>query len=75
MNTLDHVGFTVAFLEYSPGLFTGLLFLLIAILAQRKVYEMGKPSTGVIAGAVLIGLLNFAIPITLFIYVDKMLGI
>jgi hypothetical protein len=75
VNTLDHVGFTVIFLEYSPGLFTGLLFLLIAILALRKAHEMGKLSAGVIAGAVLIGLLNFAIPITLFISVDKMLGI
>ncbi len=75
VNTLDHLVFSIAFLEYSPGLLTGLLFSLIGLFALRKVHEIGKLSAGVMTQAILVGLLNFAVPITLFISVDKMLGI
>ena len=75
VNVLDHIFWSVIFLEYSPGLFTGLIFLLFTLLALKRVREMGKLSPGLILLSILFGLLYMGLPILLFIAVDKMLGI
>lgn len=69
MNTLNHVGCSIAFGEVEPGLFTSLLFLLIGILAVWKVRTMGKLSLGLIGQAVLWNVLYWGVPIALFILV------
>lgn len=74
LNSLNHIVFTAIFLEYSPGLFTGLIFLLFAILAL-KAREIERLSWKLILLSVLFGLLYWAVPIVLFIQVDRMLGI
>jgi hypothetical protein len=75
LNSLNHIVFSIIFGEYSPGLFTGLVFLLFSVLALRRVKEMGKLSVGLVVLSVLCGLLYWGVPITLFIAVDKALGI
>lgn len=75
LNGLSHIVFSVIFLEYSPGLFTGLIFLLFAVLALKRIREMGKLSPGLMLPSILFGLLYWGLPIALFITVDKMLGI
>lgn len=72
---ISHIAFTVIFLQYSPGFFTGLIFLFIAILALCRVREMGKLSWKVLVPSILAGLLYWTVPIILFITVDKMLNI
>jgi hypothetical protein len=44
LNALNHIIFTAVFLELSPGLFTGFIFLLFAILAWNWVREQGRLS-------------------------------
>ena len=75
LNSLNHIIFTVIFLEYSPGLFTGLIFLLFAVLALKRVREMERLSWNLALLSVLFGLLYWGVPMVLFIEVDKMLGI
>ena len=75
LNSLNHIVFSVIFLEYSPGLFTGLIFLLFAVLAFRRIREMGKLSAGLVLPSILFGLLYWGLPMALFVTVDIMLGI
>jgi len=75
LNSLNHIVFSVIFLEYSPGLFTGLIFLLFAVLALKRIREMGKLSLGLILLSILFGILYWGLPMILFIEVDKILGI
>lgn len=75
LNSLNHLIFTAIFMEYSPGLFTGLIFLLFAVLALRQVRQIEKLSWKLVLLSVLFGLLYWAVPIVLFITVDRMLGI
>ncbi len=75
LNSLNHIIFSFVFLEYSPGLFTGLFFLLFAVLAFKKIREMGQLSLGLVLLSILCALLYWGVPIALFITVDRMLGI
>ena len=75
LNSFNHIIFSIIFMEYSPGLFTGLVFLIFSVLALRIVKEMGKLSVSLMALSVICGLLYWGVPITLFIAVDKALGI
>lgn len=75
LNALNHIIFTIIFLEYSPGLITGLIFGLFAILALKQVREMERLSWRLGLSSLLFGLLYWTVPIVLFISVDRMLGI
>jgi hypothetical protein len=69
MNTLNHVGCSIAFWKIEPGLFTSLLFLLIAILAVRNLRAASRLSAGLIGQAALWNLLYWGVPIAAFILV------
>ncbi|MBN1889714.1 MAG: HXXEE domain-containing protein [Thermoflexales bacterium] len=75
LNMLNHTIFSLLFLEYSPGLFTGFVFGLFAVLAFRRVREMGRLSWRLALSSFLFGLLYWTVPIVLFISVDQALGI
>jgi hypothetical protein len=75
LNALNHIVFSLIFVEYSPGLVTGLIFVLFAIVALKRVHEMGKLSLGVILTSLVVGVLFWGAPITLFISVDKAIGL
>jgi hypothetical protein len=74
LNSVNHIVFTIIFLEYSPGLLTGLVFAVFAVLAYQRVREMGRLSWRTMAPSILAGLLYWGAPIALFITVDRMLG-
>jgi len=75
LNTVNHLVFSIIFLEYSPGLFTGLIFALFAYWGWQRVKEMGHSNWRRMAPAAGFGLLYWAVPIVLFISVDLALGI
>lgn len=70
-----HLTFTFVFLEYSPGILTSLIFVFFAALGLREVREMGRLSWRLALPSVLFGLLYWAVPMVLFIEVDRALGI
>ncbi|MBI9100122.1 MAG: hypothetical protein JEY91_16690 [Spirochaetaceae bacterium] len=39
MNGLEHIFFTIKNLAFAPGFWSGLLFLIIAVLGFRKLYQ------------------------------------
>ena len=75
MNALSHIIFSIIFLEYSPGLLTGFLFLFFGVLVFQRGREMGLLSGRVMALSILSGLLYWGLPIVLFIEIDKLIGI
>ena len=48
MNTLNHVGYFIAFGAIEPGLFTSLIFALITVLAVRQLSTQGRLSLGLV---------------------------
>jgi len=75
LNFANHVVFSLIFLEYSPGLITSFIFLLLGILALRQAKIAGQLSTRVTLLSVLCALLYWDLPMGLFITVDLMLGL
>jgi hypothetical protein len=75
MNGLSHIIFSLIFLEYSPGLFTGLIFIGLAIPVYQRVREDNLLKTSVIGFSILAGLLYWRLPIFMFIEIDKLIGI
>ncbi|HDQ74112.1 MAG TPA: HXXEE domain-containing protein [Chloroflexi bacterium] len=75
LNSLNHIIFTLIFLEISPGIFTGFIFLFFAILTWRKVRGTEKSSGKLWALSSFFGLAYWIVPIVLFISIDSMLGI
>jgi hypothetical protein len=75
MNGLSHIIFSLIFMEYSPGLLSGLIFIVIAVLGYQKVRESNLLSTRLLGFTILAGLLYWGLPIWLFVEVDKLLGI
>ena len=75
LNFANHVVFSLIFLEYSPGLITSLIFLLLGIFALRQARISGQLSTRVTILSVLCALLYWGLPIGLFITIDLMLGL
>jgi hypothetical protein len=75
LNFFNHLIFTLIFLELSPGLFTGLLFLLFAILGWQRLRETETVGWRLIVTSIVFGLLYWAVPIVLFLTVDIALGI
>ena len=75
LNFANHLVFTVIFLEYSPGLITSIIFLLIGILVLRKARLTGQLSVRVTVLSVACSLICWGLPMGLFIAVDLMLGI
>jgi hypothetical protein len=75
-NSLAHIGSSLIWLSYSPGLFTGLIWVLLFVLARRRVREVGEASRGLMRRATLVGLpLYWGVPMALFINIDKMRGV
>lgn len=75
MNTLNHVIFSLIYMEYSPGLFTGLLFLILAIIAFLKLKEQDKFSLRLILLSSIFGVIYWMVPIIAFINVDQIISL
>ncbi|WP_157949974.1 HXXEE domain-containing protein [Vallitalea okinawensis] len=75
LNALNHIIFTVIFLEYSPGLLTGLLFLAYTIMTIFKLKEQDKLSFKIISLSIFIGVIYWVLPIVSFIEIDKLMGL
>ena len=73
VNFLEHLFFTVKDRKIAPGLFTGLIFVLIAIGGIFKVQAMGLLNIGVIALALVIAVFCLAVPAPLQKYVGNRL--
>ena len=73
LNFANHMVFSLIFLEYSPGLFTSLIFLSLGISALRQARIAGQLSIKVTILSVLCALLYWGLPMELFITVDLML--
>ena len=69
MNTLNHVGCSVAFGAIEPGLFTSFIFVLIAVLAVRQLRTQGRLSLGLVGLAVAWNVLYWGVPKASFILV------
>ncbi len=69
MNTLNHIGCSIAFGAIEPGLFTSLIFALIAILAVRQLRTQSRLSLGLVGLAVAWNVLYWGVPIAAFILV------
>lgn len=75
MNAVNHLTCSLVFLEYEPGIVTGLLWFPLATAAYRALRVTGLMSYRLITMAFLAALLAYwSAPIFLFIYVDKLLG-
>jgi len=75
MNGLSHIIFSIIFREYSPGLISGLIFILIAFYAYQHGRRNKMLSGQVVAFSILAALLYWGLPIVLFIEADRLLGI
>ncbi|HNT75072.1 MAG TPA: hypothetical protein PKH77_08645 [Anaerolineae bacterium] len=75
LNCLNHFVFTGLFLEYSPGLFTGFLFGLMAILAVQRLRDAQLLTWKFALAALGFGVLYWALPIGAFLAVDIGLGL
>jgi hypothetical protein len=69
MNTLNHVGCSIAFGAIEPGLFTSFIFALIAVLAMRQLRTQGRLSLGLVGLALAWNVLYWGVPIASFILV------
>jgi hypothetical protein len=69
MNTLNHVGCSIAFGAIEPVLFTSFIFALIAVLAVRQLRTQGRLSLGLVGLALAWNVLYWGIPIASFILV------
>ncbi len=69
MNTLNHVGCSIAFGEIESGLYSSFLFLIIGVLAVRELRAMEKLSFGLVGQMVLWSLLFWGVPIASFILI------
>ncbi len=75
MTFLGHLVYSIIRLEYSPGLFSGLFFMAIAILVYQRLRRSGELSPGTILLAILAALLYWIVPICLFIGIDRLFGL
>ena len=75
MNGLSHIIFSLIFLEYSPGLISGLVFIALAIVVYRRAKEKNLLSPRVKKFSILAALLYWGLPMWLFIQVDLLSGI
>lgn len=75
MNSLSQLVFTFIFMEYSPGLLTGLIMAMFSILAFRIAWKKGMVDirTGLLS--LVTGLIYWGAPILLFIEIDMLLGL
>jgi hypothetical protein len=69
MNTLNHIGCSIVFRAIEPGLFTSMIFALIAILAVRQLCAQGRLAPGLVGLSLAWNLLYWGVPITAFILV------
>ncbi len=75
MNGTSHIIFSLIFVEYSPGLLSGLVFIAIAVLAYQHSRQMNLLSSRIVGFSILAALLYWGLPMFLFIEIDKLLGI
>ena len=66
-NALNHIVFSLIFLEYSPGLVSGLLYILLTVFALRAVHKMNKMSTRLIVFSLLCGVAYWVLPMASFV--------
>ena len=84
INALNHIIFTIIFFVYSPGLYTGFIFIFLTLLAfanpqesnNGDVKELDKISKKTIIFSIVIAFIFYwGVPIFTFIEIDKFLGI
>jgi hypothetical protein len=72
MTFLGHLVYSIIRLEYSPGLFSGLFFMAVAILVYQRLRQSGELSSATILLSILVALLYWIMPICLFIGIDRL---
>lgn len=75
LNSLNHLIFSLIFLEYSPGLLTGFVFIFLAVIGFRRARQADLLSTKNVVLSIVFGLLYWVVPIVLFVSVDLALGL
>lgn len=73
VNFSEHLFFTIKDRKISPGLFTGIVFVLVGVSGIYKVHTMGLLSIGVVVLAVVIALFCIIIPAPLQKYIGNRL--
>ncbi len=74
INSLNHLVFSLIFLEYSPGLVTGFSFIFLALLGFQRAKQADLLSKKNVVLSLLFGLLYWLVPIVLFVSADLMIG-
>ncbi len=70
LNFLNHLIFSLIFWEISPGLFTGSIFLVFGILSMKNDYFLHPFAKKKWGSVIIIGILNWVIPIGAFLFTD-----
>lgn len=70
LNFLNHAIFSIIFIEYSPGLVSGVVFLLLFALGIQKLKESKLLNTKILSLGLLFGILYWVIPIISFLFAD-----
>lgn len=69
MNGINHIGCSLVFLEYEPGILTGLLWIPIFSMMIKSLRDDNKLNRKILTASFLLaGALYWGIPITLFIH-------
>ncbi|MBC8258097.1 MAG: HXXEE domain-containing protein [SAR324 cluster bacterium] len=73
LNFLNHAVFSIIFIEYSPGLLSSFIFLLLFVLGLQKLKELKLLNTKLLLMGTLSGALYWILPIGSFLFVDIIL--
>ncbi|MBL6964891.1 MAG: HXXEE domain-containing protein [Bacteroidetes bacterium] len=70
LNFLNHAIFSIIFIEYSPGLVSGVVFLLLFVLGVQKLKESKLLNTKQVLLGILSGILYWVLPMISFLFAD-----
>jgi len=71
INSLDHIGYSIIDHKVSPGLFTGFIYLVIAMIGLFSVYATGDLTVIIFLEGIISGLIYAFLPIILSIVFHK----
>ena len=74
MNSLSHIVCSFIFASISPGIWSGLAFLVIAVLVWQRLTASDRFTWRLAGLSLLLGLVYWTLPIVSFITVDRALG-
>lgn len=69
-NFLNHTMFSIIFIEYSPGMVSSIVFLLLFVLGIQKLKESKLLDTKQLSLGILSGILYWVLPIISFLFAD-----